>query len=118
MEEIRYRQYTTETDLPEIMALVQSELSEPYVIYTYRYFLQQWAHLAYIAYTTSSPKPIGVIVSKQEVHMSGTRGEANRGYIAMLSVSRDWRKRGIASGLVRLTVGAMQQNGASEGSLA
>lgn len=40
--EIVYRPYVGESDLPSIMALVQSELSEPYVIYTYRYFLQQW----------------------------------------------------------------------------
>ena len=39
---IVYRPYVGESDLPNIMALVQSELSEPYVIYTYRYFLQQW----------------------------------------------------------------------------
>lgn len=42
-EEIVYRPYVGESDLPNIMALVQSELSEPYVIYTYRYFLQQWS---------------------------------------------------------------------------
>ena len=40
--EIAYRAYLDESDLPHIMALVQSELSEPYVIYTYRYFLHQW----------------------------------------------------------------------------
>ena len=39
---ILYRQYIGESDLPHIMSLVQSELSEPYVIYTYRYFLHQW----------------------------------------------------------------------------
>lgn len=42
MSEIVYRQYVGESDLPHIMALVQSELSEPYVIYTFRYFLHQW----------------------------------------------------------------------------
>ncbi len=41
-ENIVYRPYVGEADLPNIMALVQSELSEPYVIYTYRYFLHQW----------------------------------------------------------------------------
>lgn len=41
--EIVYRPYVGEAELPSIMALVQSELSEPYVIYTYRYFLQQWS---------------------------------------------------------------------------
>lgn len=39
---IFYRQYNGETDLKYIMSLVQSELSEPYVIYTYRYFLHGW----------------------------------------------------------------------------
>ena len=39
---ILYRQYEGEADLPNIMSLVQHELSEPYVIYTYRYFLTYW----------------------------------------------------------------------------
>jgi peptide alpha-N-acetyltransferase len=42
MASIVYRPYRGEADLPHIMALVQSELSEPYVIYTFRYFLHQW----------------------------------------------------------------------------
>ena len=40
--DITYRSYAGESDLPDIMALVQYELSEPYVIYTYRYFLHEW----------------------------------------------------------------------------
>ena len=40
--EITYRSYQGEADLPNIISLVQSELSEPYVVYTYRYFLRQW----------------------------------------------------------------------------
>lgn len=42
MSSIVYRQYTGERDLPHIISLVEHELSEPYVIYTYRYFLNQW----------------------------------------------------------------------------
>jgi peptide alpha-N-acetyltransferase len=56
MTEILYRQYVGESDLPHIMALVQSELSEPYVIYTYRYFLHQW-------YVKSS------FISLQRIHL-------------------------------------------------
>ena len=41
--QIIYRQYSGESDLPHVMALVQNELSEPYVIYTFRYFLHQWS---------------------------------------------------------------------------
>ena len=42
MTAVTYRQYTGEPDLPHIISLVEHELSEPYVIYTYRYFLNQW----------------------------------------------------------------------------
>jgi len=108
--EILYREYATEADLPEIMALVQSELSEPYVIYTYRYFLNQWPHLSFIAYTATDPKPVGVVVSKQDIHKTGV----SRGYIAMLSVAKEYRKRRIGSQLVRLSVEAMQRNNADE----
>lgn len=41
-EDISYRPYVSERDLPSVMELVGSELSEPYVIYTYRYFLVNW----------------------------------------------------------------------------
>jgi peptide alpha-N-acetyltransferase len=43
MDTITYRPYSGEHELPHIISLVQSELSEPYVVYTYRYFLHQWS---------------------------------------------------------------------------
>ncbi|KZS89548.1 acyl-CoA N-acyltransferase [Sistotremastrum niveocremeum HHB9708] len=110
MSEISYRPYAGETDLPSIIALVESELSEPYVIYTYRYFLHQWPHLSFLAFSSSSPHPLGVIVSKQSRHKNKT----NRGYIAMLSVDKQWRKRGIARKLVDLSVEAMRESDCDE----
>ncbi|KAI1790565.1 acyl-CoA N-acyltransferase [Ganoderma leucocontextum] len=110
MDSIIYRQYSGESELPHIMALVQHELSEPYVIYTYRYFLQQWPHLAFLAYPSQSSDPVGVVVCKQSMH----RDVTNRGYIAMLSVHKNWRKMGIASTLVRRTVEVMKTNGVEE----
>ncbi|KAH8115075.1 acyl-CoA N-acyltransferase [Phellopilus nigrolimitatus] len=109
-DDIVYRPYAGESDLPNIMALVQSELSEPYVIYTYRYFLQQWPHLSFLAYPSTSTEPIGVIVCKQSLH----RDASNRGYIAMLSVNKNWRKRGIARTLVQQSVDAMKENDVEE----
>jgi len=113
-DEIVYRPYNGESELPLIMALVQNELSEPYVIYTYRYFLHQWPHLSFLAYPANpdpnEPGPIGVIVCKQSMH----RHLANRGYIAMLSVNKQWRKRGIASTLVRNSIAAMREHGVEE----
>lgn len=46
--DILYRPYSGESDLANIMALVQSELSEPYVIYTFRYFLHQWFVVSFV----------------------------------------------------------------------
>lgn len=43
MDAIAYRPYNNESQLESIMGLVQTELSEPYVIYTYRYFLNEWS---------------------------------------------------------------------------
>jgi len=108
--EVLYRQYAGEEDLHPIMKLVEGELSEPYVIYTYRYFLYQWPHLAFLAIDASTSTPIGVIVSKQSRHRNGR----DRGYIGMLSVQKTWRKRGIAKTLVNLTVQAMHANEADE----
>ncbi|KAF7320907.1 N-acetyltransferase MAK3 [Mycena chlorophos] len=109
---ILYKQYSGEQDLPYIMHLVQSELSEPYVVYTFRYFLHQWPHLSFLAYPAegADSDPIGVIVCKQSMH----RDRSNRGYIAMLSVRKDWRKRGIASALVKNSLDAMKEDGVEE----
>jgi len=47
--------------------------------------------------------PIGVIVCKQSEHNSRKSGvRAERGYIAMLSVSKQYRKRGIGASLLHL----------------
>ena len=43
-------QYSGEADLPLAMSLVDAELSEPYSIFTYRYFLRNWPHLCFLAF--------------------------------------------------------------------
>lgn len=52
--ELRYVQYhgsKEETYLPAIRQLISKDLSEPYSIYVYRYFLYQWGHLCYMVYS-------------------------------------------------------------------
>ena len=49
--ELRYIQYEhglEEKYLPAIRALISKDLSEPYSIYVYRYFLYQWGHLCFM----------------------------------------------------------------------
>ncbi|KAH8919885.1 ribosomal-protein-alanine N-acetyltransferase [Atractiella rhizophila] len=105
---ITYTAYNGETELPAIISLIQDELSEPYVIYTYRYFLHGWPQLCFMAYDESIP--VGTIVCKQDIH----RGKLNRGYIAMLSVQPTYRGQGIASKLVGLAIERMELDGAQE----
>lgn len=46
--EIEYESYGGEHHLPLIMNLVDEELSEPYSIFTYRYFVYLWPHLSFL----------------------------------------------------------------------
>ena len=79
--DLEYKAYADENDLPIIMDLVASELSEPYSIFTYRYFIASWPGLCWMAY--SGGKCVGAIVCKLDDH----RG-VFRGYIAMLVVTK------------------------------
>ena len=50
-EQLRYKQYDSaeeSTYLPLIRALITKDLSEPYSIYVYRYFLYQWGDLCFM----------------------------------------------------------------------
>lgn len=96
--------------LPQIRKLISTDLSEPYSIYVYRYFLYQWASLCYMVIDDATGEMIGVVVSKLEVH----RGGPLRGYIAMLATKEAWRGRGVATRLVAESVDEMIRGDADE----
>ncbi|GMH52822.1 hypothetical protein TrRE_jg7391 [Triparma retinervis] len=57
---IHYRTYLSESDLSHINTLVSPSLSEPYSVYTYRYFLLKWPRSCVFAFSSpssSSPPP-------------------------------------------------------------
>ncbi|KAL7766078.1 hypothetical protein ACKLNR_003994 [Fusarium oxysporum f. sp. zingiberi] len=114
--ELRYVQYEHALEaqyLPAIRALISKDLSEPYSIYVYRYFLCQWAHLCFMALNPVDSSLIGVIVWKLEVHASHSN-PTRRGYIAMLAVASDFRGHGIATTLVKKAIDAMTKRNADE----
>ena len=47
-QEVEYIVYENELQMPCIMRLIQKDLSEPYSIYTYRYFIHNWPHLCFM----------------------------------------------------------------------
>ena len=51
-KEVEYIVYENELQMPCIMRLIQKDLSEPYSIYTYRYFIHNWPHLCFMVSTS------------------------------------------------------------------
>ncbi|KAB0397122.1 hypothetical protein E2I00_014707 [Balaenoptera physalus] len=86
---IRYVRYESELQMPDIMRLITKDLSEPYSIYTYRYFIHNWPQLCFLAMV--GEECVGAIVCKLDMHKKMFR----RGYIAMLAVDSKYRRNGI-----------------------
>lgn len=86
---VRYEMYESELQMPHIMKLMKTALSEPYSIYTYRYFIHNWPQLCVLA--KCEDVCVGAIVCKLEMHHFNIR----RGYIAMLAVDEKYRKKKI-----------------------
>ncbi|XP_074655039.1 uncharacterized protein LOC141908752 [Tubulanus polymorphus] len=99
--EISYVVYESERQMPDIMRLITKDLSEPYSIYTYRYFIHNWPKLCFLA--MDGDITIGAIVCKLDLHKKMVR----RGYIAMLAVDSNYRRRKIGSQLVLKAIKAM-----------
>ncbi|KLU84554.1 hypothetical protein MAPG_03595 [Magnaporthiopsis poae ATCC 64411] len=72
--ELRYMRYQHDLEaqyLPSIRALISKDLSEPYSIYVYRYFLYQWGHLCFMASSVLAP-PDSVLSGKRMCHVGQT----------------------------------------------
>ncbi|RMJ23897.1 acetyltransferase [Aspergillus sp. HF37] len=108
---LRYQRYDGAREneyVPSMRQLISKDLSEPYSIYVYRYFLYQWGDLCFLA--MNGDEMVGVVVSKLEPHHGGPL----RGYIAMLAVREEFRGQGIATRLVRMAIDAMIERDADE----
>ncbi|KAJ9110966.1 hypothetical protein QFC20_002732 [Naganishia adeliensis] len=106
---MEYRPFHSEEhDLPDIINLVDQELTNhpPFYVLAKVYPPPPQP----TSTTDERPHAIACIVCKQDTHKS----RVNRGYIAMLSVDRAWRRRGIARKLIELAVGTMISRGADE----
>ena len=52
---LTYVVYESEEQMPDIMRLITKDLSEPYSIYTYRYFIHNWPKLCFLVGIKVSP---------------------------------------------------------------
>ncbi|CAF0788706.1 unnamed protein product [Didymodactylos carnosus] len=122
-QDIYFHSYKSEEQMLSIMKLISGVLSEPYSIYTYRYFIHNWPELCFLCSKKSenSNNPsstqddnenelIGSIVCKLDLHKKILR----RGYIAMLAVNNEYRRKKIASKLVCMAIQTMMERGCDE----
>lgn len=107
-KKIEFVQYESELQMPLIMKIIQKDLSEPYSIYTYRYFIHNWPKLCFLA--MCEDQCVGAIVCKLDLHRKIVR----RGYIAMLAVDQNYRKLRIGSTLVQMAIHEMTMGDADE----
>ncbi|CAM9737138.1 unnamed protein product [Ascophyllum nodosum] len=91
------------------MSLVDGDLSEPYSIFTYRYFLHNWPNLCFVA--KADDLTVGAIVCKAERELED---DPFTGYIAMLAVDTSYRKHGIGTALASKAIEAMRHLGCEE----
>lgn len=130
-QEIHFVDYTSELQLPAVIQLIENDLSEPYSIYTYRYFIHNWPKLCFLVtlvwrerratffilslihawpwQAMDADRCVGVIICKLDQHK-----DRNRGYIAMLAVAKEYRKRAIGTTLVQRAIRAMKEQDADE----
>ena len=112
MSVIEYRDYTDETMINDIQYLVTKDLSEPYSIFTYRYFLHAWPSLCICAYVkdeNGKDKMIATVVCKLDENEN-----TKVGYIGMVAVDKASRKQGIGRKLAKMGIGRMINLGCRE----
>ena len=80
------------SDTELLTDLINKSLSEPYSIYTYRYFLHNWPELTWILEING--KMAGGLICRLEA-------SRNRGYIAILAIEPNYRRQGLAKKLVQ-----------------
>ena len=76
LAEVTFRTFESEEDLQTIISMIEKELSEPYPIFTYRYFVQMYPKHTWLAFLDG--RCIGCIVSKLEDHTKHGVSETKR----------------------------------------
>ena len=101
-KDIRYVVYNDEAQLLDIQRMAEKDLSEPYSVFTYRYFLNNWPELCLCCYvdsdelcSTEHGKMVGTILCKIDYETDPDGETIKKGYIGMLIVDTTLRNRGI-----------------------
>lgn len=63
--DITYVSYGGEQHLPLVMSLVDAELSEPYSIFTYRYFVYLWPQLTFLVRPSPTSRSLSSCIAQR-----------------------------------------------------
>ena len=106
-----YKTYPGNHKRARIIELMTKYLSEPYPVYTYMYFLDLFPDCTILCYDKSKKN------EKNELYICGAVvGNINKkpnkiqGYIAMLAVEEEYRKKGLGKKLVELLIDTFKKN--------
>ena len=97
--DITYKIYPGESLIQQIISIMQIELSEPYPIFTYRYFLDIFPDICICAYSKEG-KFIGCVLGETKTNKKGK----TKAYIAMLAVDKIFRGKGIGKTLIEFFI--------------
>ena len=68
-----WKQYSGEHELQLVTDLIDKELSEPYSIFTYRYFINQWPQLCFLVCVKANWEVLGFTKYALDIRLKRTR---------------------------------------------
>ncbi|KAH7816121.1 putative N-alpha-acetyltransferase 30 [Monocercomonoides exilis] len=107
LQKLEYSPYSKEEDIRGIMKLMEKALSEPYSIFSHRYFFTENKDLSLTV------KYNGQLIAACENRLK-IRGQKISGNIGMVAVLDEFRGLGIGKELVSRSIELMRGKGASE----
>ena len=100
MEEIpKIFTYSERSIDPEIIKkIIDPELSEPYSVFTYYFFLQNHPQFTYLIFSEKE-ELIGLLIGK--IEECSKEKEFKRGYLAMIVITKSARRKGLGKLLMQ-----------------
>jgi peptide alpha-N-acetyltransferase len=103
---LTFRQYERESDIDAMIPLFESTLSEPYTIWSYRFFVEKHSQLSHLAF--SGARVVGCILARVDDSPDAPIPSV---YVGMVCTHEDFRHRGIATRLLHRTIAATRALG-------
>ena len=103
--EFSFKTYAGNHQRKRIIELMTKYLSEPYPVYTYMYFLDLFPDCTILCYDKNKKNENnGLFICGAVVGNINRKPDKIQGYIAMLAVEEEYRKKGLGKKMVELLI--------------